>query len=55
MAPDNGKSASSLDRRLLEEFHQILGGEGIISRQSELKVYECDGWTMEKTTPDVLL
>ncbi|MGD0072815.1 MAG: FAD-linked oxidase C-terminal domain-containing protein [Candidatus Binataceae bacterium] len=55
MAPDNGKSASSLDRRLLEEFHQILGGEGIISRQSELKVYECDGWTMEKSTPDVLL
>ena len=52
---DNGQITSSLDRRLLGEFHEILGGEGIISRQSELKVYECDGWTIEKSAPEVLL
>jgi len=52
---DNGPSASPLNRRLIEEFHQILGGEGVVSRHSELKVYECDGWTIEKSTPEVLL
>ena len=29
--------------------------DGIVSRASELKVYECDGWTIEKSAPDVLL
>ena len=52
---DNEPSASPLNPRLIEEFHQILGGEGIVSRHSELKVYECDGWTIEKSTPEVLL
>ncbi len=52
---ENGQFTSSLDRRLLGEFHEILGSEGIISRQSELKVYECDGWTIEKSAPEVLL
>jgi len=51
----NGKSVSPLDRRLIEEFRHILGDEGIVSRESELKVYECDGWTIEKSTPEVLL
>ncbi len=32
-----------------------MGGEGIVSRVSELKVYECDGWTMEKNTPEILV
>src|SRR3989337_2494756 len=40
---------------MLDEFREIVGSEGIISRQSELKVYECDGWTIEKSAPEVLL
>jgi len=46
---------SRIDRKLLDELRAILGDDGIVSRASELKVYECDGWTIEKSMPDVLL
>src|SRR6202522_3456746 len=46
---------SSIDRKLLDELREILGADGIVSRTTELKVYECDGWTVEKSAPDVLL
>ncbi|HLW69350.1 MAG TPA: FAD-linked oxidase C-terminal domain-containing protein [Candidatus Binataceae bacterium] len=36
-------------------LREILGADGIVSRPSELKVYECDGWTMEKSIPELLL
>jgi len=48
-------SHKSLDSHLLGELHVILGDDGIISRATELKVYECDGWTIEKSIPEVLL
>jgi glycolate dehydrogenase FAD-linked subunit len=46
---------NSLDPNLLDELRAILGNEAIVSRATELKVYECDGWTVEKNSPDVLL
>src|SRR5580698_2571507 len=46
---------SSIDRKLLDQLREILGPDGIVSRATELKVYECDGWTVEKSVPDVLL
>ena len=46
---------SAIDRKLLDELREILGDGGIVSRATELKVYECDGWTVEKSVPDVLL
>jgi len=46
---------SSIDRKLLDELRELLGTDGIVSRTTELKVYECDGWTVEKSAPDVLL
>src|ERR1700757_3203304 len=46
---------NSLDPNLLDELRTILGNEAIVSRATELKVYECDGWTVEKNSPDVLL
>src|SRR5271156_6046826 len=45
----------SIDRKLLDQLREILGPDGIVSRATELKVYECDGWTVEKSVPDVLL
>ena len=33
----------------------IVGDDAIVSRASELKVYECDGWTIEKSAPDLLV
>ena len=46
---------STIDRKLLDELREILGDDGIVSRATELKVYECDGWTVEKSAPEVLL
>jgi glycolate oxidase len=48
-------SHSRVDSSLLSELSAIVGSEGLTSRATELKVYECDGWTMEKTAPDLLV
>jgi glycolate dehydrogenase FAD-linked subunit len=54
----DGKAASPnspLDRRITDELREILGEDGIVSRPTELKVYECDGWTIAKSAPELLL
>lgn len=51
----SANGAARLDRALLGELREIMGGLGIVSRESELRVYECDGWTVEKSAPEVLL
>jgi glycolate oxidase len=38
---------------LAEELAQIVGPDNVLSAHSELVVYECDGFTIEKSTPDV--
>src|SRR5690348_16943683 len=50
----NGQSRG-IDRELRAELETIMEGDGIVSRRTELKVYECDGWTIEKNAPDLLL
>src|ERR1700730_15158048 len=45
----------SIDARLVDELRGMLGEDGIVSRATELKVYECDGWTVEKSMPDVVV
>ena len=50
----NGK-ASKLSPRVIAELREMLGEDGIVSRTAELKVYECDGWTIEKSIPEILL
>jgi glycolate oxidase len=45
----------SIDPEVAAELQAMLGAGGIVSRPSELKVYECDGWTIEKCTPELLL
>ena len=51
----NNKPQLSFDARVFREIQQILDAEGIVSHRSELKVYECDGWTIEKSAPELLL
>src|SRR6266700_4356902 len=46
---------TSIDDNLLAELREILGNEGVVSRPTELKVYECDGWTVGKSIPEVML
>jgi glycolate oxidase len=43
------------DADFVAELQRIVGDDGVVSRASELKVYECDGWTIEKSAPDVLV
>jgi glycolate dehydrogenase FAD-linked subunit len=49
------KPQLSFDPYVFDELGKILDGDGIISHRSELKVYECDGWTVEKSAPELLL
>jgi glycolate oxidase len=41
--------------KLLAELREIVGADGVTSHATELKVYECDGWTIEKAAPDLLV
>lgn len=46
-----------LARRLpsfVAELRRILGDDGVLSAHSEMVVYECDGFTVEKNCPDVV-
>jgi glycolate oxidase len=49
------QAGDGIDRALRAELETIMDGDGIVFRRSELKVYECDGWTIEKNAPDLLL
>ena len=40
---------------LIERLRGIVGTEGLIGREDELLVYECDGYVVEKKTPDVVV
>ena len=51
----NGQAATEVDSRLRGELEAIAGPGAVVSHRSELKVYECDGWTVEKNAPDLLV
>src|SRR5258708_5880582 len=44
-----------IDPAITAQLVEILGADAIVSRPTELKVYECDGWTIEKSIPELLL
>lgn len=48
-------TGQSIDARLIAELREIIGDDGMVLRATELKVYECDGWTLEKCSPEILL
>lgn len=39
--------------QLVEELREALGAENVLSAHSDLLVYECDGFIIEKNCPDV--
>jgi glycolate oxidase len=39
----------------LSEMQSIVGAAGVIAHPTELSVYDCDGYTLEKSIPDVVL
>jgi len=40
---------------LLDRLKQVVGPDGMLASPSELVVYECDGYTIEKNKPDVVV
>src|SRR3989440_681238 len=40
---------------LVERMRGILGRDGVLTAPSDLLVYECDGYTIEKNKPDVVV
>ncbi len=40
---------------VLSALREIVGEAAVISRPAELRVYECDGYTLEKSVPEVVL
>lgn len=40
---------------LIRELRRALGADGVLSTPSELVVYECDGFTIEKQRPDAVV
>ncbi|MFO0863358.1 MAG: FAD-linked oxidase C-terminal domain-containing protein [Gemmataceae bacterium] len=40
---------------LVDRLKQVVGADGLLASASELVVYECDGYTIEKNKPDVVV
>jgi glycolate dehydrogenase FAD-linked subunit len=44
-----------LTESVLSALRDIVGADGFITRPTELRVYECDGYTLEKIAPTVVV
>src|SRR5688572_20673914 len=40
---------------IIEELGAILGPGGLVANAEELRVYECDAYTLEKRMPDIVV
>ncbi len=40
---------------IVDQLRQVVGVDGVLSARSDLMVYECDGFTIEKNSPDVVV
>ena len=40
---------------IVEPLRRIVGDEGLLAAHSDLVVYECDGFVIEKNCPDVVV
>ena len=43
------------DEGLIAHLRVIVGDDGLLFKPEELLVYECDGYTVEKKVPDVVV
>ena len=41
--------------RLVGWLKDIVGDDGVVSHPTELSVYDCDGYTLEKSAPDIVV
>src|SRR6266545_279250 len=40
---------------LIDRMRSLVGADGVLTAPSEMLVYECDGYTVEKSRPDVVV
>ena len=48
-------AASVVSRSLLVDLRAVVGDENILHHHDEMVVYECDGYVIEKSVPDVVV
>src|SRR5262245_40641530 len=48
-------SATIAISSLAESLRRAVGNENVLAADSDLMVYECDGFTIEKNSPDVVV
>lgn len=44
-----------LDTNLVDRLRRIVGPDGLLANRADLVVYECDGYTIEKNSPDIVV
>jgi len=45
----------SMPTSLVDELRSIVGADGLVCGREELSVYECDGYTLERSAPEVVV
>jgi len=48
-------ASTMLSDRVLGALRAIAGDDAVIAGPTELRVYECDGYTLEKRAPEVVV
>ncbi len=44
-----------MDQKILERLHDIVGPDGVVAHKSARSVYDCDGYTLEKAVPEIVV
>ena len=44
-----------LEQRILDAITAIVGDDGVVSRPAEARVYECDGYTLARSVPELVV
>lgn len=47
--------SSKVTPRVVEDLIAILGRDNVLHRQDETLVYECDGYMVERSVPDLVV
>ncbi|MEX0586855.1 MAG: FAD-linked oxidase C-terminal domain-containing protein [Pirellulales bacterium] len=55
MQPQNDQQTSGVSPALVDQLRQAVGNDGVLTARSDLVVYECDGFVIEKNSPDVVV
>lgn len=46
---------AAISADLVQQLRRVVGADGVLSTHSDLMVYECDGFVIEKNCPDVVV